>query len=883
MPSQPQSRSNLGGCVLAILALGCHRPSASVVEHGLTSHVPLDGNACGSLNQAIASAAEGRLRSAERLLNRCSGSFEASRLLAMIKVALGDVSVDQGELKALGEVAKFGIDIADFRRRQRLRRTETRDPTELDALEQSRSLLVSGACSKAKELAEASYWRFRPNPEAAMLVGRAERCQSQTIEANRWFARSSWELEQVQPLRWAVESSSTRIQWTGRHRFQLGGFFDEPEAAIASEFPILDWRYGMYRKSHPTHSSGSLLTFNDHVHIYTDLQRGIYALDRSSGDFVWRVDLSPSMDASLLETVVGAGDEYIVQVGRQVGEPGALWRRVDAQSGEASSWKAIPGLSLYFAPRCYSNPFVDWFIVESTSSGGYSTETAVVSISGRSKLWNDHRWIRGDFVGVWSNNEAVYATDEALVAIDVWTARKRIAAQIPPELGRVRRVTTSASERRYIEGQAGLAVVDCKGGVCASAAKILAAPLNRIADPVWSPDGKYVAGRIVSASDYVTVWDLDTQKVVLSLPLPTSSGAIAVSPDGSKIAVAATRQLLELELASGSLRAAQLPTDDRNAVRLSARVVRDRQALGYTSTGISSYGWLAWYADGRIEGVNAPAAVSFEHGVIAGGDWYAPKDESGHGRRLFRVQSNSSSPIDVTVHALSPDGGFAVTSVTERNGEGRVSVSRLLPNEPHLFPIVTLSCGAVATVRAIFEKSSKAVFVKTNGKWSELALPSGRANSPSDIAWIENAIELSTDGQFALTESGTIWGRGKQARVVTFVPSPRQVASKWEGVPKLALHDHLALFPVQSKILIWSALDGKWVGQLKPVPNALVFTQDLPGNEGSGLIESFGNAAAESLACVLRDRLYPWEICADRFDEQGLLLRSLGVTPLHER
>jgi WD40 repeat protein len=225
-----------------------------------------------------------------------------------------------------------------------------------------------------------------------------------------------------------------------------------------------------------------------------------------------------------------------------------------------------------------------------------------------------------------------------------------------------------------------------------------------------------------------------------------------------------------------------------------------------------------------------------------------------------------------TVHAISADGDFAVTS---KEGTGEVSVARSSPTEPRLLPLFRRSAKSLKTVRALFEKSSQTAFVKVDGDWFAVALPTGKAKPVLESLWLEDALEFSSDGSFVLTPTGVTTGRGAESKVVPFVPAPNELANEFIGEAKLAFHGKLALFPTKEGLLVWSTTDGKWLGQLKQVVQGLIFTQDKPGEQGHGLVEVFGDAARESLLCKSGERLYPWAVCSGRFEAPGLLRETL--------
>jgi WD40 repeat protein len=362
---------------------------------------------------------------------------------------------------------------------------------------------------------------------------------------------------------------------------------------------------------------------------------------------------------------------------------------------------------------------------------------------------------------------------------------------------------------------------------------------------------------------YASTWNLEKISLVFRQPSFFESSSVAVSPDGTRIALAGGWEFAEFEWNSGSL-------------RFGTPVAEGQNRLAYTSKGVVSYDKRAmWRNSGDVEHLNINGMNSDGKGLIAGGDWFAQRGNDNRATTLCNARVSANPALRATTYAISPDGNYAVTSDEGKNGSGDVNVSKLSLSEPRLVPVFSQPAKSLKTMRAIFEKSSKVAFVKADGIWLEVAVPSGKSRTVANSAWLESALEFSNDGTFVLTPAGVTRGRGADTKVINFVPSPSDVAGEFAGDAKLAYHDQLALFPTKEGILIWSTTNGHWLGQLKHVVQGMVFTQDKPGEQGRGLVEVFGDTARESLLCESGVRLYPWEVCADRFESPGLLKAAL--------
>jgi hypothetical protein len=90
-----------------------------------------------------------------------------------------------------------------------------------------------------------------------------------------------------------------------------------------------------------------------------------------------------------------------------------------------------------------------------------------------------------------------------------------------------------------------------------------------------------------------------------------------------------------------------------------------------------------------------------------------------------------------------------------------------------------------------------------------------------------------------------------------------------------ALDDAMVVGAVKREIMLWRTRDGTLLGRLLPVGRGWAFAPEGMGATGTGPIELFGDVDEPALLCAVEDRVYPWAVCADYFEQPGEFARTL--------
>jgi len=858
------------GSILAVALAACG--NAQVVS-GKASSSPTGTtheSACKLLERAKALFANGRLHSADRLLSQCPHSDQARTLRRAVQVALGETTAARETPGDGASGAQLAAETATILRRQQLRELVAPDSLGRTEIDQARSEVLSGKCTQALATAHSNYWRFRPNPQAAILAGRAAACLHDVWDTNRWYARATWELERDGDLHWSVARLGEGGAWLGPNELEIGSYdVDSQIGRFGLVGPVVDWRFGIVKK--PVSACPEKIVYaNERIDTCVSSKQVVTAIDRHKRNQLWRL-VAPSNSPGVIETELALDSTTLLQIWNETSPARVRWRRIDAITGVVSDWRAIGNLES--ATLKLASPWANWFVVYTVDNTESPNAYFVVSDSGKLKKWIAKDWPMGELLGAWSSDELAVSANGKIEAVNVWTMKRRDIAGMPPELNTACSLARTDDGRNYVAVAASNSrctgsdiknfEIECRGGSCSSQLHSVPSLFERLQNARWSQDGKYVIGRLPEMGSHASTWEVATGSLLFRVPsLVKGSDGVAVSPDGRRIAVAGSREIAEFDLTNG-------------AIRIGSPVNTDDNILWYTSMGIGNYfDRTIWTADGKIEPRNWSSNTSDVKSLISGGDWYALR---GHGARAScLLNTQGPSFVRADIYAISSDGRYAVTRDEKAGNSANIQVSKLSLNEPRLVPIFAQQVQQPNSVRAIFDRSSTRVFLRIDGIWSDVAISGGDATLVSNGGWLDDALEIWGGGAFVLTPKGVFRRHGSKSNFIAFDPNPSELAKRLSGDIKLALDETVALFPTESGVLLWSTSNGKWLGQLKHVVQGMVFTQDMPSRQGHGLVEIFGDAARENLFCDAGERLYPWEVCADRFESEGLLKEALA-------
>ena len=145
-----------------------------------------------------------------------------------------------------------------------------------------------------------------------------------------------------------------------------------------------------------------------------------------------------------------------------------------------------------------------------------------------------------------------------------------------------------------------------------------------------------------------------------------------------------------------------------------------------------------------------------------------------------------------------------------------------------------------------------------------------------DAPWPAVPLELSADGRRALLPTGV--ASGPEGPVVPMQGLAELGNGEASPLVGLALEDAMVVGAVQREIMLWRSRDGALLGRLLPVGRGWAFAPEGMGATGTGPIELFGNVDELALLCAVEDRVYPWAVCSDYFEQQGAFARTLGET-----
>jgi hypothetical protein len=689
-------------------------------------------------------------------------------------------------------------------------------PSAAQSLEAAEQQLASGDCGGALKTAEAHYQSAVPNAEAAVLAGRASACLKRPADASRWYARAHFEAELGGTASaWKLPEIPREVSWRGSSVLALST--KSGPASLSDASGKGQW---VWRNLPSAVPAAPWVSGNVRVSFETDELVG----KDETGEVLWRRALAPLSDVSpafaegqaLL--LMRAGNSFQIS-----------YEQLELATGKVLRSGKVEGVE----PRAVvSASFASWFSFETPEPQERDIISVVVDGKGRARRQSVDKGCRP--LAAWSATEFVSDCGDAsaLYAVDVETSQRRMLADKPP--GQLGLATTLGAGLVGFTGAAGVFLLRRTE----AAASITTAPeLAGVnwKSVSWSPDRTHFAalGRLGEREQLV----IYAQAPLLAQARwtgyadhsPPLQVGFAVSQDRAKLALGSCPELASFDLRSGA----------------------------YTRAPLSECSPLL-----EAQGQDGFAVVD------------VAKKTALLGGKLPR--------------AVSADGKYIVHQTREeQNGTVRRALVLSLGDSRTPAQLREIwSTPIQRDARAFFSRDGRTLYFlikplasSTPDAWQELDVPSLRVKAAARGAELEGAVELSQDGATVLRTGSLI-----QAGI------KRELAySRWSNVDSaradglaFALDDRLVVGRRDREAWLWRARDGAFLGKLLTLAGGgALFTVARPKDpenaaSETGLVQLFGAEATTGVACVVGQRLYAWELCADRYGDDTLFARTLS-------
>ncbi len=789
--------------------------------------------------QALAVAerlvADGRLWQARRALNGCQAGGSSQQIkLAEIDNALGMHRVVSAPLAAAAITA---------------------------AVLQIEQAIRGGSCEQALTDATQLYDRASPNPDAALLAGQAASCLGRKPEAKRWYARAMLELDNAQTpaswrtlpvpreLRWLTSRSARLDTWAGHVTLTR----DDDKAWIARQ----DERFAL---GEPLCHAGEAV-----VIIKPD---SLYVSKLPSYEQLWY--LSVADNAHVLQTL---GDQLLVV---EPTDAGFTIKRVDCATGRVLAKGNAKAQLTLGGRHLVASRYTDWAIVEDERA---SRTLGYLFIDGKLHARRFEIPFACAPLTTWSSHEYLSGCGDArrLFAVDFTSLEPRPLAALP-EGFQLDRASSVVPELASLSGN-GLLLL--RGNASGAEVKVIAPLTSSSWQADWSPDGQRFGG--VASDDngraLALIWNVKQERVELDWPgysattphhsygkSPGSAIRVASSSDRRWLALATADEARSFDLSAGTSYAFGLPPD-----HAAPAILTDPNGFALVADDASVSLWRPGAAPTLAPQVqlSAPGWLSY-----SGGPWLVGQAPGLRGLVALNPRTGTSIQIQGAVRGFSPDGTHLAYQVdSDTLGLAKLDASTLT------VPEVWRRGAGAGQSSVVFSRDSRTLFfsegaLRAPRVWQQLVLSSLEVRP--EARDLSQAVDFDATGQRWVTRDGEL-------RVAS--EAPRQLEG-WNGRhlgadPRFMADDRLVAANGLDGAWLWSASDRSLLGELIPLARGgVLFTpQPLPDQEEQGsteLVELIGARASERLTCLIKKRLYPWEICADRFEQPGLLADRLA-------
>ena len=815
-----------------VLALGCSGASRPTPGRPAASQPAVVVKPCA---QALAVAeglvADGRLWQARRALSNCQTGGALQAKLAAIDDTLGGHRLVTAPLDASAVTA---------------------------AVSQIEQAIQGGSCEQALTEAAQLYDRASPASDAALLAGEAASCLGRKPEARRWYARAMLELDNAQTaaswrtlpvpreLRW-LTSRSARLDTWGGH-VTLGS--DDGKTWIARQDQRIE-------RGEPLCHAGDVV-----VELNPD---SLYARELPSNEQLWYLRVGDN--ARVLQTL---GDQLLVI---EPIDAGLVVKRVDCSTGRVLAQANAKAHAV--GRRLVASRYTDWVIVQDERA---ARALGYLLIDGKLRIRRFETPFACVPLAAWSSHEYLSGCGDArqLFAVDFSSLQARPLAQLP-EGFQLDRANSVVPELVSLSGN-GLLLL--RGATSGAEVKVIAPLTSSSWEAEWSPDGQRLGG---VASDengraLALIWNAKQDRVELDWPgysaaiphhsygpSPGSAIRIASSFDRHWLALATADEARSFDLSAGTTFAFGLPPGHAAPALLAApdgfAVIADHGSVSLWQP--SSAPTLAPHVQ-----LVAPEALTY-----SGGPWLIGQPLGARGSVALNPRAGTSIPIaGGALMAFAPDGAYLAYQV---DGD-TLGLARLDAATGTMTEVWRRGAGAGQS-HVVFSRDGRTLFFSEGALgaprvWKQLVLSSLEVRP--EARDLSEAVDFDASGRRWVTWNGQLRELGAAPRRLEDVGGYRAEN------PRFVADDQLVAAGALDGARLWRASDGSFVGELLPLARggALFTTRPLPHKEEQGsteLVELMGDRASERLTCILKKRFYPWEVCADRFEQPGLLADRL--------
>lgn len=463
-----------------------------------------------------------------------------------------------------------------------------------------------------------------------------------------------------------------------------------------------------------------------------------------------------------------------------------------------------------------------------------------------------------------SQDGALLAGDDRQGTVRVWDARRGTLLKAHAS-GGAEVLALTADGRLLLRGPRAVRVVDARSGNEVRVASFDEGRTPRVA----SPDGKVLVGAARSSPEGFELWDAASGQSmgVVGEPHATAPDAVAISPDGSSLAIAVGGRARLVGLRTGDVTALERGAGDVTRVRW---IDGGAKLLGFGAHTVA-----LWDAkDGRLvrdvdEEKNARRvlAVDARGEVAAVEDWQGSlwvwdlaTDQSIHrlgpgprpcdvgyafsrDRKLFACAKEDGS-----VRTWAPDSGKPLAVFGK--GQGTPRHLAFLPDGTSI--AVGFDGGAIAFFDAATGAATRA---------------------PIDTSFDTIAMLLPSPGKLYALGHGKIEGGAVRLYALEGHVPPRSWPNRLEGVTDASLSPDGQVLAVagarQRGVGLWRVADAEPLAVLRVLDGGAAAVATTP----DGWIEVFGDPAVlEGRAvCRLGARTLPFSLCRDRFVTRGLV------------
>ena len=498
--------------------------------------------------------------------------------------------------------------------------------------------------------------------------------------------------------------------------------------------------------------------------------------------------------------------------------------RIELDNGK-SSWKAQA--RAVQVEGVVSSPDVGWFSFETPEPNERDTSVVMVSEGGGVRRYSaDVAGRECRPLAVWSQHEFLSSCGEVgqLWAVDAATSAKRSLSDLPP--GGFAHAQTLSGGVVSLSGSGGAALVVAAGQKANIERPAAAADMAWPDGLLWSSDGQRATGLAKQGSrELVSSWGRKTK-------------AVDAIWSGYSEAWPGYRTGVSLAKDRGALVFGDCPA---------AHTLDLHRALVTT---------LPLKACGAL-----PGAV---RGGFSGED---------------PARATALLGSDKTLRAVS-DGGTRIAFETREEANARVTRNLVVADIVDARLVVRFQTRIHDYVPVLFNRDGSTLLFRIQGSpWQQVDAQSGTTKPATLGADLDEAVELSRDGATLLTASGLI--NGSRRIRLPYASWKKAEDARGDGLA-FADDDRLVVGRSGANVLLWRAADAAYMGRLVALASGDTFFTTAAPSEGSEtghreLVQWWGpSEGASSLRCELGERNYDWQVCADRFSDDGLLGKTLA-------